>query len=127
VEAVEKARLLRQRQTDAESVLWCHLRGRRLHGYKFRRQYPVGEYVVDFICLSGRLVVELDGEYHLDPDQRIYDDERSRFLRATGFNVQRFWNEEVLKNTADTLEAILQYLKNPPSLPLARLAGEGLG
>ena len=106
--ARDNARSLRKRMTDAELRLWQHLRGRQLFGYKFRRQHPVGPFVVDFACLEAGLVVEVDGGQHLD--ERAKDEARSRVLEAHGFRVVRFWNDEVLKETEVCLEVIGQAL-----------------
>jgi very-short-patch-repair endonuclease len=110
MQPVEKARILRQQQTCAEQQLWQQLRNRRLHGYKFRRQYPVGQYVVDFVCLSGNLIVELDGEHHAEPECRAYDHERTQFLQAQGFRVRRFWNHEISGNIEGVLGVIVKIL-----------------
>ncbi len=88
-----KARKLRNNQTDAEKRLWSCLRNRQLHGYKFRRQYPVGPYIVDFICLNKGLIIELDGGQHLE--QEAYDARRTLFLNQKKFKVIRFWNNEM--------------------------------
>jgi very-short-patch-repair endonuclease len=91
-----RARELRNNSTDAERVLWSQFRLWRLDGYKFRRQQPLGRYIVDFVCLEKRVVVEVDGGQHAE--QATLDAERDRWLRREGFVVLRFWNTEVLKN-----------------------------
>jgi len=93
--------------TDAERRLWYRLRAHRFGGYKFKRQVPIGPYVVDFACLNHGLVVELDGGQH---SEDIKDAARDEFLRAKGFRVLRFWNNDALKNTSAILEAILKNL-----------------
>jgi len=108
---IVRARQLRRRQTDAEKLLWSHMRARRLGGYKFRRQHPVGPFVVDFYCEAARLVIELDGGGHNEPDQRVYDQERTRILEQLGLRVVRFWNNDVLVATEWVLEAILSALE----------------
>ena len=108
----ERARELRKSPTDAERALWTHLRGRQLCGHKFRRQQPLGPYVVDFACLRQKLVVEVDGGQHVE--QAGADAERSSWLQAQGFRVLRFWNHEVLTATDDVLEAILDVLERSP-------------
>jgi adenine-specific DNA-methyltransferase len=108
----QRARELRRSPTDAEQALWARLRGRQLCGHKFRRQQPLGPYVVDFACLKQKLVVEVDGGQHVE--QAEADAERSRWLRAQGFRVLRFWNHEVLAATDDVLEAILDALERSP-------------
>ena len=107
------ARRLRKNQTDAERRLWLQLCSRRLSGFKFRRQHPIGPYVVDFVCLEKKLVIELDGGQHID---RIVDDNRrTEFLRRHGFKVMRFWDNEFLKETTSVLDAIYNELNKSPS------------
>lgn len=100
----ERARQLRTNQTGAEQRLWYHLRDRRFMGLKFRRQRPVGPYIVDFVCLAPMLVIELDGGQHAE--QEGYDRRRDQWLREQGFTVLRFWNNEVMNETEAVLEAI---------------------
>jgi very-short-patch-repair endonuclease len=111
------ARLLRQRMTDAEVRLWYRLRDRRLLGCKFRRQMPIGPYVVDFACIEHRLVVELDGSQHLG---RRADAARDAFLAGAGFSILRFWNNEALANTDAVCDALARWLmahRLVPALP----------
>jgi adenine-specific DNA-methyltransferase len=121
---LENARTLRARSTDAERRLWYYLRHRRLSGYLFRRQAPIGRFVVDFACVRARLIVELDGGQHMD--RLIEDLERTHQLARSGFRVIRFWNDEVLQRTEAVLESILEALiqacPHPDPLPQA---GEG--
>ena len=121
---IENARALRRHSTDAERRLWYYLRNRRLGGYRFRRQVPLGRYVVDFACLPARLIVELDGGQHVP--RRIEDEERTRHLERGGFRVLRFWNDDALLRTEAVLESILGALcsagPHPGPLPPA---GEG--
>jgi very-short-patch-repair endonuclease len=88
---------LRKNSTDAEQRLWRELRSRQLAGYKFRRQQSLGRFIVDFVCLEARLVVEVDGGQHNQEQQRADDAERSAWLQKEGFRVLRFWDGEVLK------------------------------
>lgn len=104
------AQTLRQASTDAEQLLWRYLRARQLGGFKFRRQYPFGAYVLDFVCLEKHLVVELDGGQHSEPEQMRHDEIRTTWLQAQGFVVLRFWNHEVLQQTSDVLARVLQAL-----------------
>ncbi|MBU3984169.1 MAG: DUF559 domain-containing protein [Proteobacteria bacterium] len=90
------ARNLRNILTDTERFLWKHLRGKQLNGLKFRRQQPVGQYIVDFVCFEKRIVVEVDGGQHLREKDK--DIERNRRLEGQSFKVLRFWDNEVLKN-----------------------------
>ena len=103
------ARTLRRNQTDAERKMWRALRGRQLAGYKFRRQYPIQTYIVDFVCLDARLVIELDGGQHADRIEA--DANRTRALEACGFHVVRFWNHEVIENCDGVLDTVLAVLK----------------
>jgi len=98
------ARSLRQHATDAERVLWQQLRGRRLGGYKFRRQMAIDPYIVDFVCLDAKIIVELDGGQHLE--QQKQDQERTHYLESMGYRVLRFWNHEVLAEMEAVLEQI---------------------
>lgn len=100
----EHARALRRNPTGAERALWKHLRMRQLDGFKFRRQQPLGPYVVDFVCLERRLIVELDGGQHAE--QADSDAERTAWLEAHGFRVLRFWNHDVLKDIEAVKEVI---------------------
>ena len=98
------ARDLRKKSTDAERLLWRHLRARQLEGVKFRRQQPLGDYIVDFVCLERRIVIEVDGGQHMSAREK--DSERDKWLVEQGFRVLRFWNNEVFKNTDGVLEKI---------------------
>ena len=113
--ATDRARNLRQQSTDAERLLWRHLRDRQLAGLKFRRQRPFGNFVVEFVCLEQRLIVEVDGGQHAT--QRQKDARREAFLMRQGYRVLRFWNNEVLGNTEGVLEAIVKTVQSgdPPS------------
>jgi len=105
----QRAKQMRKAMTPAERKLWYALRGRRLSGYKFRRQVPIGNYIADFVCLRPKLIVEVDGGQH---NNNSYDKVRDNWLRAQGFRVTRFWNPDVLKNLNATVETILNELKN---------------
>ena len=116
-----KAQLLRKNQTDAEKHLWQQLRNRHLAGYKFRRQYPIRSYIVDFLCFSERLIIELDGGHHNEGQQIIYDKNRANFLESQGFVILRFWNNQVLGETEAVLNKILLSLEFPPLTPALSL------
>lgn len=107
------ARHLRRNMTDAERLLWRHLRARRLGGYRFRRQHPIGPYVVDFACMRAGVVVELDGGQHGERAHAAHDARRSAHLARAGYRVLRFWNHEVLAETEAVLAAILRALQAP--------------
>jgi very-short-patch-repair endonuclease len=107
------ARKLRRQATDAERVLWNHLRAHRMAGYKFRRQVVIEPYIVDFVCLEARLIVEADGGHHLEQSEE--DLKRSVFLESLGYKVMRFWNNEILGDIDAVLESIHRYLIEAPS------------
>ena len=110
----ERARQLRKNPTDAERLLWRRLRFWQVDGLKFRRQQPLGRYIVDFICLEKRLVIEVDGGQH--SEHVAYDVERDIWLRDQGFNVLRFWNHDVLKNIDGVVDVVVKTLRNTPFL-----------
>ncbi|HEX5124294.1 MAG TPA: endonuclease domain-containing protein [Rhodanobacteraceae bacterium] len=119
-------RELRNAPTDAERLLWSHLKSRQIEGCKFRRQHPYGDFILDFVCLERRIVVELDGSQHVDAT--TYDEKRSRFLQLAGFRVLRFWNNEVFGEMDGVLEVIRRELvacDENPSPPNPPLEGEG--
>jgi very-short-patch-repair endonuclease len=124
----ERAKYMRANPTEAERRLWTMLRDRRLASFKFRRQVVIPPYIVDFICLERRLIVEADGSQHAESD---YDAHRDAFLRAEGFEVLRFWNNDILRNAQGVFEAIDAALKapHPARLSASRPSparGEGL-
>ena len=102
------ARTLRRNPTEVERRMWQLLRGRQLSGYKFRRQHPIGNYIVDFACTRHALVIELDGDQHAD---NVGDARRTVWLESQGWRVIRFWNNDVLTNTEGVVEAILRALR----------------
>lgn len=104
MDLLTKARELRRNPTDAEKLLWRHLRNRQLNGYKFKRQVPINNYIVDFVCESAKLIIELDGGQHAD--QIAYDRKRSNFLESMNFKVIRFWNNDVLQNIDGVLSTL---------------------
>jgi very-short-patch-repair endonuclease len=116
------ARTLRRNQTETEKRLWRHLRNRGLAGCKFRRQYPIGPYIADFVCLEQRLVIEADGGQHME--QVAEDKRRTEFIELLGFKVLRFWNNEVLQDIEAVLNVILNEMKAPSS-PALLPEGEG--
>jgi very-short-patch-repair endonuclease len=101
-----RARALRKSQTDAETLLWSKLRSRQLLGLKFRRQHPIGKYFADFACIEIGLIVELDGGQHGEDAAVAYDRARSDELAAMGYQVLRFWDNDVLTQTDAVLEKI---------------------
>jgi len=107
------ARQLRHDQTDAERKLWSRLRDRRFQDAKFRRQHPIGKYIVDFCCVESKIVVELDGGQHAL--RRGADVARTRFLKAQGYRVLRFWDNELLTNIDGVLARIAEALHPHPN------------
>jgi very-short-patch-repair endonuclease len=101
------AKELRKNTTPAEQKLWSVLRNDQL-GVSFRRQHAIGPYIVDFVCLKQKLIIELDGGQHLE--QMAYDDERTAFLQAKGYRVLRFWNNDVLNDLNGVMSVILEAL-----------------
>lgn len=116
--AKQRSRKLRREMTDAELILWKRLRKKSIDGYKFRRQHPVGKYILDFVCLEAGLIVEVDGGQHQEGTD--YDEKRTFWLEQKGFRVLRFWNNEVMNNLDAVLEVIWHQLQRdiqPPSQP----------
>ena len=107
---VLRARKLRRSMTAAGRMLWDELRDRRLCGAKFKRQRPIGNYIVDFVCDEAKLIVEIDGGQHGIDVSRANDRVRTRWLKARGFRVIRFWNPDVLENMEGVLSAISEEL-----------------
>ncbi len=98
------AREMRKKMPDAEQLLWHLIRNRRMAGAKFRRQHPVGRYILDFYCVEKRLAIELDGGQHIE--QQSYDRDRDEYLEHQGIEVLRFWNNQMLLETEAVLEVI---------------------
>jgi very-short-patch-repair endonuclease len=108
------ARSMRREPTEAEDRLWHELRGRRLDRIKFRRQVPIGRFVADFVCAEARLIVEIDGSQHADSN---YDRERDAELKARGFRVLRFWNDDVLRDLNAVCDIIIAYVRDESLQP----------
>ena len=106
---VQIAKSLRQSMTDAEKILWNRLRLKQL-GFKFRRQEPIGRYIVDFVCYESRLVIEIDGGQHFE---NADDQARDEWLFKQGFKVKRYWNNDVMSNLEGVLEDISNCLPSP--------------
>jgi very-short-patch-repair endonuclease len=119
---LDNAKVLRRSQTDVEQKLWYHLRAHRFMGKKFKRQKPIGQYVVDFVCLEDKLIIELDGGQHTENVE--YDHVRDSWLRSEGYTVLRFWNNELMNEMEGVLEQIRLTLSPSPSPTSGR--GEGL-
>jgi very-short-patch-repair endonuclease len=102
----KRARELRKNQTEAEGVLWQRLRNKQLNGLKFRRQHPISGFIVDFYCFELKLAIELDGQVHIENDQREQDDYRANVLTDKGVTILRFWNSDVINRLEKVLETI---------------------
>ena len=99
--------------TDEEKTLWFHLRARRFSGFKFRRQVPINKYIVDFICFSKKLIIELDGSQHLDENNKLNDKLRDEFFNAQGYNILRFYNNQINNELENVLSNIFNQLNSP--------------
>jgi very-short-patch-repair endonuclease len=119
------ARHLRKRLTDAERMLWNRLRAKQIEGVKFRRQEPIDNYVVDFVCFEKRLIIELDGGQHAADKKK--DIRRDKYLEENGFRVLRFWNSEVFTNIDGVLEMIrINCARTPSPHPSRRGRGNSV-
>jgi len=120
------AQKLRKTMTEAERKLWQSLRLRQMHGHKFRRQHPIGNYIVDFVCLEAKLIIELDGGQHNLEQNIAADAVRTTFLERHGFQVLRIWNNEIFSNLNGVLEVVELELNKyipQPGLPPERWKG----
>ena len=107
---LKRIRNLRKESTPQEIILWSRLRAKRFHDLKFKRQYQIGKYIIDFVCLEKNLIIELDGWQHKEENQERYDQERTKFLERNGFKVLRFWNNEVNDDLEGVFLKIEEYL-----------------
>jgi very-short-patch-repair endonuclease len=108
---LDRARSMRAEPTQAERVLWGLLRGKRLADFKWKRQQPIGRYIVDFVCFEARLIVEANGSQHVDND---YDERRDTWLRSQGFRLLRLWNNDVLARPTQVADAVYAALNGEP-------------
>ena len=120
-----RARSLRRALTDAERIIWNAVRAHRLNGASFRRQTPIGPYIVDFLCHEAGLVVEIDGGQHFAASNQKRDARREGFLRSKGYRIIRFNNYDVITNRNGVIESIAAALASAPSLTLPRKRGRG--
>ncbi|MGQ0672314.1 MAG: endonuclease domain-containing protein [Hyphomicrobium sp.] len=109
--ANERARDLRKDMSDAEWKLWQRLRGGQIDGVRFRRQHPIGAFIADFVCLEKCLIIEVDGAHHAEPAQVVHDAKRSRWLEARGYQILRFWSNEIAGNLDGVLDTIWNELQ----------------
>jgi very-short-patch-repair endonuclease len=124
------AREMRKGSTDAEKKLWSILRGRRLSGFKFRRQHRIGGYILDFYCVRYRVAIELDGGQHNDPAVAQYDAQRTQSLNELGIRVLRFWDDDPLRDAPIIAEEIFRQLSEqahpmPSPQPSPGVPGDG--
>jgi len=112
----ERAKGHRHHPTESEAVVWSQLRNRRFAEFKFRRQFAIGNYIVDFVCLDRRVIVELDGGQHNDAKEKLYDARRDAWLRGEGFVVLRFWNSDVFTEWEAMAEGIWRTLLERPAM-----------
>lgn len=104
-------RQLRRKTTEAEGILWSKIRNRQLGNYKFRRQYSVGIFIVDFYCPEAELVIEVDGGHHTELKQADYDKTRTKYFNFLGINVVRYWNNDILENIDGVVDDLLEKIK----------------
>ncbi|OHD63503.1 MAG: hypothetical protein A2176_11380 [Spirochaetes bacterium RBG_13_51_14] len=116
------AKQLRKNQTKEERKLWRYLKSKQIQGLKFRRQQPIGSYIVDFVCFENKLVVELDGSQHIEDKEN--DIGRDNWLKSQGFSIIRFWNNEVMNNIDGVLAEIFNFCSHHPPLTPPIKGGE---
>jgi len=113
----EHAKSNRDHSTQAEEILWTQLSGKKFHGYKFRRQHIIGDYIADFVCIAKKLIVEVDGKYHSTEEQIQFDEARTNYLGILGYKVVRFSNDEVIVDIDSVLRKIFIELAHTPTVP----------
>lgn len=106
------ARILRKNQTSQEAKMWKILRNFQMQGLKFRRQYPIGNYIFDFICKEIKLIIEIDGGQHNEPNNIEYDKIRTKFIESKGYRIIRFWNCDIDNNIEGVYQRILEEIKD---------------
>ena len=106
-----KAGDLRKNMTPQERKLWNILKNRQFYGYRFRRQFPIGKYIVDFVCREKKIIIELDGGQHNDPTEIQYDIDRTKFMATEGYSVVRFWNNDIDKNLVGVYKELQKIFK----------------
>ena len=105
------ARKLRRNSTEEERILWNLLRNRQFYNLKFKRQFPIGEYIVDFVCEEKKLVIELDGGQHNEKENIIKDNARTNYIETKGYRVIRFWNNDIKENILGVYETLKKEFK----------------
>ena len=111
---VKRAKELRQGETQAEQIIWSWLRAKKLNGVKFRRQQPIGIYIVDFVSFEKKLIIEIDGGQHSFEENKVNDEVRTQWLESQGFRIIRFWNNEVFSNLEGVIAQIKEVLEDHP-------------
>ena len=111
-ELVSKARILRNNMTMAEKILWSRLKEKKINGYKFRRQQPIFDYIVDFYCHDLRLIIEVDGEMHSLPENKKHDSKRDNILKINGYHIIRLSNVEVETEVNSAINKIISYISD---------------
>jgi len=119
----EKAKEMRNKPTEAEKMLWNVLSNKGIDGFKFRRQHIIGEYIVDFVCLEKRLIIEVDGSIHNTPEQKEHDNQRTEWLKSKGFRIIRYTNNQVTNDIFNTLENIKKELSTMLGAPPSGVGG----
>lgn len=114
------AKELRKNSTDAEKLLWHYLRAKQTTGLKFRRQQPIENFIVDFVCFDKKIIIELDGGQHGEKENIKADKERDEWFGKRGYTVLRFWNDEVLKNIEGVWRRIYDYCHPPQTPPVEK-------
>ena len=122
---IKKAQENRDNPTEAEALLWEQLKSKKLE-HKFRRQHLINDFIVDFVCLSKKLIIEVDGGYHLAAKQQISDEERTKVLENEGFEVIRFKNQEVIGDNENVIKTIIQKLESRPNFAEEKLSNDSL-
>ncbi|MBI3956543.1 MAG: endonuclease domain-containing protein [Candidatus Kerfeldbacteria bacterium] len=117
-------RALRRHRSRAEIILWRHLRNRLFHGFRFRRQYGIGHFIVDFYCPKLELVIEVDGDFHFGPESEAYDTRRTLWLQSHGIRVIRFTNQDVMDDIEEVLKKIRASISTSPN-PFPSCDGTG--
>ena len=111
-ELVKKARVLRSNMTKAEIILWSRLRSKKVNGYKFRRQQPIFDYIVDFYCNELKLIIEVDGEIHFQNETSKYDSKRDNLLKINGYHILRLSNHEIETQLDQATKKIISYISD---------------
>ena len=124
---IENSRQLRKNMTPQEKKLWSVIRNRQFFGYRFRRQFPIGQYIVDFICREKKIIIEIDGGQHNEDINIYYDNKRTEYLMTEGYNVIRFWNNDIDKNIYGVYEKLKEVFEIGKNItpPQPSPSGEG--